>query len=143
MAIVSILSNHYKYQKAKKQIDLSADTIIAILMVSAFVFDKDAHATLADVTASQLATGNGYTQDNKALVNQVLTEDDGNNQAIMVADDVTWTAAGGSIGPFGAVCFIDTTTADDTLIGCSDLGEDITVADLSSYQLQNISIAEG
>lgn len=142
MPIVSTKSNHYKYQKAKKQIDLSADTILAILMNTTFTFDQDAHATLADVTGDQIATGNGYTQDNKALTNQVLTEDDANDRAVMTCDDVTWTASGGSIGPFGAVCFIDTTTSDDTVIGCSDLGADITIPDGFNYDLKNIVIAE-
>jgi len=45
MAVTCTLSNHYKYAKAKKLIDLSADSIKACLMRSGFVFDKDVHAT--------------------------------------------------------------------------------------------------
>lgn len=44
MAVTCILSNHYKYAKVKKMIDLSADSIKVLLMRSGFVFDKDLHA---------------------------------------------------------------------------------------------------
>ena len=142
MPAVTTQSNHFKYQKSKKQIDLATDTIIAILMNTTFTFNQDNHATLADVTADQLATGNGYTQDNKTLINQVLTEDDANNRAVMTADNVTFAAAGGNIGPTGAVCLIDTSTADDTLICCTDFGEDHTIQDGTGLQLQNIVIED-
>lgn len=45
MTVSAILSNHYKYQLAKKQIDLSADSIIICLMRQGFVFNRDDHAT--------------------------------------------------------------------------------------------------
>lgn len=114
MAVVLTLSNHYKYQLSKKKIDLSADTLIAILMNTTFAFDKDAHATLADVAADQLATGNGYTKNNKALTTLVLAEDDVNDKASMTCDDVTWTASGGNIGPSGAAILLDFSALDDT-----------------------------
>lgn len=140
MAVTATASNHFKYQLAKKLIDLSADTIKIILMDDEFVFDKDAHATLADVTASQLATGNGYTQDNKALTNLSLTEDDANDKAKMTCDDVTWTASGGAIGPTGAAILYDDTTADDTIIGCIEFGAAITAIDGTSLKLEDIEI---
>jgi hypothetical protein len=142
MAIVPTLSNHFLYQKNKKLIDLSSDVLKVILMNTTFAFDKDAHATLADVTADQLATGNGYTQDNKTLANQVLAEDDANDRAVLTCDDVTWTAAGGDIGPFGAAVIYDDTTADDTVVGCIDFGADYTTTDGNSVQLQTIVIAD-
>lgn len=107
MAITLTLSNHYKYQLMKKRIDLSADTLIMILMNNTFAFDEDAHATLADIAADQLATSNGYTQNAKELANKVLTEDDVNDKGKMVCDDVSWTASGGSFGPTGAAVILD------------------------------------
>jgi hypothetical protein len=114
MAITLTLSNHYKYQLMKKRIDLSADTLIMILMDNTFAFDKDAHATLADIAADQLATANGYTQNAKELANKVLTEDDANDKGKMVCDDVSWTASGGSFGPTGAAVILDFSAIDDT-----------------------------
>jgi len=140
MAIVVTTSNHYKYQLAKKLIDLSADSIKVILMDSAFAFDKDAHPTLASVTANQLSTEYGYTQDTKALTSVVVTEDDTEDEAGFACDDVSWTASAGSIGPTGAVVFYDDDTADDTVIGCADFGADYTITDTMTFYLKDISI---
>lgn len=142
MAVVCTLSNHYKYQKAKKLIDLSSDSLKIILMNTTFAFDKDADATLADVTSDQLATNYGYTQNNKELANVVLTEDDVNDQAKMTCDDVTWTASGGSIGPTGSAIIYDDDTSDDTVVGCIDFGTDYTVPDGYSFPIKDIEITE-
>jgi len=140
MAVVSTASNHFKFQLAKKAIDLSADTLKIILMNTTFAFNKDSHATLADVTADQLATNYGYTQDNMTLDNKVVTEDDTGDKCSLTCDDVTWTAASGAIGPTGAAIIYDDTTADDTIIGCIDFGTDYTIPDGSSFQLQDIEV---
>jgi hypothetical protein len=142
MAVVSTLSNHYKYQKAAKKIDLINDTLKILLMDASFAFDKDTHATLADVTSHELPTGNGYTQQNKTLTGGTLTEDDTNDKAYRTFDNVTWTASGGDIGPAGAAIIYDDTTDDDTVVGCIDFGVDITVPNGSSLQLQSPSIQE-
>jgi hypothetical protein len=56
MATVATLSNHFKYQLAKKQIDLSSDAIKVLLMRSGFVFNKDIHATKLNVIGTITAT---------------------------------------------------------------------------------------
>lgn len=71
----------------------------------------------------ELATAYGYTRDTKVLAGQALAEDDTNNRAELTADNVIWTASGGSIGPTpGAILYSDT-SADDTIIGYIDFGE--------------------
>lgn len=45
MAVIATASNRAKYALARKMIDLSADSIRAILMRQGFVFNKDDHAT--------------------------------------------------------------------------------------------------
>jgi hypothetical protein len=145
MAVICTLSNHFKYQKNAKQIDLSSDTFKIILMDDTFAFDKDAHATLADVISSpshELPTGNGYTQQNKTLSGGTLTEDDANDRAFRTFDNVTWTASGGDIGPTGAAVIYDDTTSDDTVVGCIDFGRDYTIPNGSSLQLQNITVQD-
>jgi len=140
MAIISTLSNHYKKQLAEGNINFSSNVYKIILTDTSFTFDKDLHATLADVTSNQLSTGNGYTQNNKTLANVSITEDDTNDKASITWDNVTWTASGGSIGGTGAACIYDDTTSDDTIIGCIDFGSDFTIEDGVSFQLQNIQI---
>jgi len=140
MAIVLTLSNHYKYQLAAKKIDLSADTLKIILMNNTFVFDKDTHATLASVTASQLATTGGYTQNSKTLLNQVLSEDDTNNKGKMVCSNVVWTGTGDGFGPTGALIIYNDTTTDDTVVGCADFGTDYTVAATATLTIKSIEL---
>jgi hypothetical protein len=140
MAVVTTVSNHFKYQVSKKLVDLSADTLKAILMNTTFAFNKDTHATLADVTADQLATNYGYTQNTLALTTLAVTEDDANDRSQMTCDTITWTAAGGDIGPSGALIIYDDTTTDDTVIACVDFGVDITIPSGMSQNFTNFVI---
>ena len=150
MSIVSTLSNHWKYQLGKKQVDVSADTFKIILMSVAFVFDKDAHATLADVISSpsaELDTGFGYTQQNKELSGGSWAESDADDEGARTFDDVTWTANGGDIGPTGCAIIYDESSGvaspfvSPTVVGCIDFGADFTIPDGSSLQIQDIEIA--
>jgi len=140
MAMVADTSNHYKYVLLNA---VSGHTFKAILMNTTFAFDRDAHATLADVTASQIATNYGYTQDDKTLTTVAVTEDDVNDRAQFTCDDVTWTASGGDIGPFGAMIIYDETDADDAVVGCIDFGTDYTILDGSSWTGEDIRINLG
>lgn len=140
MAVTVTVSNHAKYMHATKKIDYANDVFKVILMDSAFTFDKDTHATLADVTASQLSTANGYTQNDKVLANVSVTEDDVNDKVAITWDDPTWTATPGDIGPTGSLIVYDDTTADDTVLFCGDFGTDYTVTSGSSFQPQDLAV---
>ena len=145
MAVVGTLSNRWKYQLGKKLVDVSADTFKIILMDDAFAFDKDAHATLADVISSpsaELDTGFGYTQQNKELTGGSWAEDDSVDKGIRTFDNVTWTATGGAIGPTGCAIIYDDSSGvaspfvSPTVVGCIDFGTDYTIPDGSSFQIQ-------
>ena len=140
MAVTVTISNHAKYKLGLGDINFTSDTLKIILMNNTFSFDKDADATLADVTSDQLSTGNGYTQDDKTLSGVTPLEDDTNDLASWTFDNATWTASGGSIGPTGAYIIYDDTTADDTVIACVDFGTDYTISDGSSFQAQSVVI---
>lgn len=136
MAIVTTVPNHFKYLLATKAVDLANDVFKIILMDSAFAFDKDTHALLADVTANQLATGYGYTQDSKTLSGVTVSENDTSDKATSVWSDVTWTASGGAIGPMGAAVIYDDTVTGDPVVMCIDFGADYTTSDGFSLQIQ-------
>jgi hypothetical protein len=143
MSVVCTVSNHWRYQLGKQAVDVSGDTFKIILMDTAFAFNKDTHATLADVISSpsaELPTGFGYTQQNKALSGGTWTEDDTGDKGTRTFDDVSWTASGGSIGPTGCAIIYDDTSADDTVVGCIDFGADYTLPNGASLQLQDITI---
>ena len=126
------MANKLKYLLAKKVIDFASDTFKIILMDTGFVFDKDTHHGYANVSAYELATGNGYTQNTKTLAGVTVTEDDTDDRCEITWDDVQWTASGGSIGPTpGAIIFDDTVTTPtaDPVIGYIDFGGEQTQAD--------------
>jgi hypothetical protein len=130
--MASTISNKMKYLLATKAIDFSADSFKIILMASGFVFDADTHHGYADVSASELATGYGYTRNTKTLSGVAVTEDDTNDRCSVTWSNVTWTASGGAIGPTpGAIIFDDTVTTPtaDPIIGYIDFGGEQTQAD--------------
>lgn len=136
MAVVTTVPNHYKYLLKTGAIDEANDVFKIILMNTTFAFDKDNHALLSDVTADQLATGNGYTQDSKTLTGVTVFEDDDYDLAGTFWDDVTWTASSGDIGPAGAAIIYDDTVANDPIVMCIDFGSDFTTPDGFSFQIQ-------
>ena len=136
MASVTTIPNRLKLLLMTKQIDCANDAFKIILMNSAFVFDKDTHGLLADVTANQIATGYGYTQDAKILTGVTVAQDNVNDMAAVAWSDVTWTAAGGPIGPTGSAIVYDDTATDKPIVMCIDFGEDCTTADGYSFQIK-------
>ena len=130
--MASTISNKMKYLLATKAIDFSADSFKIILMATGFVFNADTHHGYADVSASELATGYGYTRNTKTLAGVAVTEDDTDNRTEVTWSNVTWTASGGAIGPTpGAIIFDDTVTTPtaDPIIGYIDFGGEQTQAD--------------
>lgn len=117
-----IYTPHFFYQLADKKIDLSADTIKAILMDDQFFFIPTDHATKADVNANQIASANGYTQDDKTLSGGTLTEDDTNFRVYRTFSSFSWQASGGAIPAIGTLVLYDDTTSDDTIICAVDVG---------------------
>ena len=138
MATTVTVSNHAKYKQAKGEIDFSADAFKCILCTDALTFNKDTHATYADVSATELSTGNGYTEGGAAMTQDgSLTEDDTDDIAYQDFADVEWTAATGSIGPFRHAIVYDDDTSDDTVIACFTFDANITVTDGNGFLLRD------
>jgi len=135
---ISILSNKWLEEKSKKNVDEETDTFRVILLDNTFSFNRVTHQTEANISAFELATGNGYTQGGITLSGGALTRDDVDDQMERDWADVIWTASGGSIGPTRWCAIIDDTHADDIILGCADFEEDITVQDGSDFELRDI-----
>jgi hypothetical protein len=90
-----------------------------------------ADAVKADLT-SELSTANGYTSGGADTQNS--TSRSGGTTSVL-GTDVTWTASGGTIGPFRyVVLYNDTPTSPaDPLIGWWDYGSSITLQDGESF----------
>jgi hypothetical protein len=144
--MASTASNKLKFLLASKIIDFANDAFKIILMNTGFTFNKDTHHGYADVSASELATGFGYTRATKALAGVAVTEDDTDDRCEITWSNVTWTASGGSIGPTpGAIIYDDTVTAGgvtvaDPIIGYIDFGGDQTQADGGTATISAVEV---
>jgi len=139
--MASTASNKIKFLLASKVIDFANDSFKIILMASGFTFNIDTHHGYADVSASELATGFGYTQNTKVLTGVAVTEDDTDDRTEVTWANAAWTAAGGSIGPTpGAIIFDDTVAAPtaDPIIGYVDFGGEQTQVDGGIATISNL-----
>jgi len=135
----AVRSYHFNAELLKGNQDLDGDTIKAILMGTGFVFDPETHVNLAAVSASELATGNGYTQQNKTLANPTPTEA---ATSKVVWDSFEWTASGGAIGPAAACILYNDTSADDTVVGCISFAADKTIPDGETLRITDPTVSE-
>ncbi len=134
------VTNKFKYVLATGGAAPLTDSFIIILMQSGFTFNKDTHHGYADVSASELATANGYTVKTKALTGIAITEDDTDDRAEITWNNVSWVASG-AIGPTpGAIIFDDTVTTPtaDPIVGYIDFGGDQTQASGGTLTISNI-----
>jgi hypothetical protein len=82
-------------------------------LYSTATFDA-ADTTLVGVTGTEATTGTGYTAGGETLTNVAVTTVT-TNDAKFDADDVTWTASGGSITAAFGVIYNDTDADDPPL----------------------------
>ncbi len=132
------VSNHFKYQEGIKLVDFANDVFKIRLMNNTFTFDKDTDATWADISASELTAGNGYSAGGATLAGVSVSEDDTGDQLKVTWNNQSWTASGGSIGPSNGAAIVDDTTADDTVVGFIDFGSAQTVADGGNFTIINL-----
>lgn len=108
MAVTISLYNHAAKLFAEGS-NAAADTY-KLKLYSAATFTA-ADATLAGITGTEATTATGYTAGGQALANVAVTTVT-TNDAKFDADDVTWTASGGSIDAAYGVIYNDTDAND-------------------------------
>jgi len=141
--MATLVANKIKYLLAKKIIDFSADTFKIILMQTGFTFSEDTHHGYADVSASELATGNGYTAGGATLGGVAVTEDDTDDRTEITWTNATWAASNGAIGPTpGAIIYDDTVAAPTAkpIVCYIDFGGDQTQADGGTATISNLEV---
>lgn len=107
---------------AEKVHNLASDTLKVALTNTAP--NAGAHAVLADI--GQISGGNGYTSGGNQST-QSSSSQSGGTYTLVSADPATWTASGGSIGPFRYAVLYNATAAGGPLIGWWDYGSSITL----------------
>ena len=115
--------NQFVEDLAKKVHNLNSDTLKILLTNTAPVATN---AVKADLT--EIGAGNGYAAGGNAAAFTSGAQSSGTYKLVL-ADPATWTAAGGTIGPFRyAVLYNDTPSSPaDPLIGWWDYGASITL----------------
>ena len=113
---------------AKKVHNLNSDTLKVMLTNTA---PSAANKVLANIT--EITPGNGYSAGGSAATFVSGAQSSGTYK--LVLNDVTFTASGGSIGPFRyAVLYNDTPTSPaDPLIAWWDYGTSITLTNGNSF----------
>lgn len=111
---------------AEKVHNLGSDTLKVVLTNSA---PSAANTVLANIT--QIANGNGYTTGGSTSAQSSSAQASGVYK--LVLGDVTFTASGGSIGPFRYVVLYNDTATNDELIGYYDYGTNLTITTGNSF----------
>lgn len=119
--------NSFVEALAEKKHDLGADTLKVLLTNTAPVATNSVKADLTEISA-----GNGYTAGGNTAAVTSSAQTSGTYKLVL-GDPATFTASGGSIGPFRYAVLYNDTAASDELIGWWDYGSSITLADGESF----------
>lgn len=119
--------NSFVEALAEKKHDLGADTLKVLLTNTAPVATNSVKADLTEISA-----GNGYTAGGNTATVTSSAQTSGTYKLVL-GDPATWTASGGSIGPFRYAVLYNDTAASDELIGWWDYGSSITLAAGESF----------
>lgn len=118
--------NSFVEAMAEKVHNLGSDTLKVMLTNTA---PSAANTVKTDIT--EIAAGNGYTAGGAAVTITASAQASGTYK--LVGNDVTWTASGGSIGPFRYVVLYNDTATNDELIGYYDYTTNLTVTSGNSF----------
>ena len=128
--------NQFVEDLGKALHDFPNDSLLVLLTNTA----PNAADTVVDTTtgtctvkstsnAAEIAAGNGYTKKGNSAAASAWSQSSGTAKLVR-ADPATWTASGGTIGPFRyAVLFNDSkgTTSTRPVIGYWDYGSSVTL----------------
>jgi hypothetical protein len=116
--------NSFVEYLAEKVINTETDTFKVMLVNTAPVSTNTVKADLTEISA-----GNGYSAGGNTASVSSSAQSSGTFKLVL-ADPATWTASGGSIGPFRyAVLYDDTPTSPaDPLVLFWDYGSAVTLA---------------
>lgn len=119
--------NSFVEALAEKKHDLGTDTLKVMLTNTAPVATNTVKANLTEISA-----GNGYTAGGNTASVTSSAQTSGTYKLVL-GDPATWTASGGSIGPFQYAVLYNDTATNDELIGWWGYGSAVTLADGESF----------
>ena len=117
--------NSFKAKIMDGSIDLDTDNINVSLHTSAYTPSIDNHTFYSDVTASEVASANGYTTKGQSLSSKAVSTDTTDDEGVFDAADVTWSSS--TITARYAILWKNTTiNTTSPLIAYVDFGSDKT-----------------
>ena len=119
--------NSFVEALAEKVHNLGGDTLKVMLTNTAPVATNTVKANITEISA-----GNGYTAGGNTASVTSSAQTSGTYKLVL-GDPATWTASGGSIGPFRYAVLYNDTATNDELIGWWDSGSAVTLADGESF----------
>ena len=105
-------------------VNLASDTLKVMLTNTAPVATNSVYG---DISANELASGNGYTTGGATVTTTSSTQTSGTYKYIGAAANPTWTSVTGSMGPFRYAVLYDSSAVTKVLIGWWDYGSSITL----------------
>jgi len=131
MAVTVSFFNKFIEHVGKANINLLSDTF-KIKLVNNYTFDAT-DENLADIGSVEISNGNGYTTGGASLSN--ITWAFNTSYTKWDADDVTWTASGGTIGVADGAILYDDTASGDKLVCYIDFGQDESAGDGTDFKI--------
>jgi len=120
-----------------KQIACGSDTFKIMLTNTAPVATNTQYS---DISATELANGNGYTTGGTAVGSTSVSNTSGTDT--FIGNQVVFTATG-SMGPFRYVVLYDTTPVTKYLVGWWDYGSSITLTSGETFTWEPNGVATG
>ena len=131
MTVALVFFNKFRQAALEKKHNFATDTFKVALVTAAP--DTAVDDTWSDVSADEVAAGNGYVAGGQALDSGTLAETGG--VATVDAADEVITASGGAIGPFRYVVMYNDTATNKDLVCYWDLGSSQSISDGQSLNL--------
>ena len=116
MAVTFSLFNQFKADIMNGTHDLDSDTF-KVALLSGYSFDAT-DTVFSDVSGDEISGTHGYTSGGAALSNAYVGQTSGTGK--WDADDVSWTASGGTLSATGAIVY--NTSKSNKLVGYQDFG---------------------
>ena len=134
---MATLTKFYSFVEAihEKKHNLGSDTLKVLLTNTA---PSLSNTVKADISG-ELSTANGYTAGGATIT--VTSSAQSSGLYTLIASDVTWTASGGSIGPFRYAVIYNSSATNSELIGYIDYGYSVTVASGQTFTLDFDAVA--